>query len=92
MIFYYGIGKGDHDFILVLKSNHTYITYRLHYNQVLPLTGNDVIVLSPLGGTASNFPLRNWKGRPQPYIHVALTFCVYLEPFTSYSTSYNWLG
>ena len=68
MIFYCGIGKGDPDFILVFNSNHTSITHRLRYNQVLLLTGNDVIVLYSLGGAASDFLLRNWKGRPPTLI------------------------
>jgi hypothetical protein len=44
------------------------------------LTGNDVKVLSPLGGAASDFLLRNWKQRPRLYIHAAFTFLEYREP------------
>ena len=35
---------------IVFNSNHTSIMHRFRYNQVLPFAGNDVIVLSPLGG------------------------------------------
>ena len=92
MISYDGIGKGDPNYILKFKINHTSTTHRLRCNQVLPSIGNDVIGSYSLGGAASDFLLRNWKEQPRLYTHVALKFCVYLEPFTSYSTSYNWLG
>jgi hypothetical protein len=48
----------------VFNSNHMSITHRLRYNQVLPLTGNDVIVLHPLGGAASEFHYGIRKGNP----------------------------
>ena len=44
--------KGDHNFILVFNSNHTSIAHLFRYNQLLPLVGNDVIVLFPQGGAA----------------------------------------
>ena len=47
----------------VFYSNHT-------PNQVLPLTGNDVMVLSPLGGTASDFFMRMLLGLPRLSISV----------------------
>ena len=47
-----GIWKGDPDFILVVNNNHTSIVHRFQNNQVLPLTGNDVFVLSSLGSAA----------------------------------------
>jgi hypothetical protein len=71
-----GMGKGDSDFILVFKSNHTSLVYCLRCNKVLPLAGMDVIVLYPLGDAASDFSLRNWRGRLRLCIHIALTFCV----------------
>ena len=40
---------------IVFNSNHTSIMHRFRYNQVLPYAGNDVIVLSPLGGAVSVF-------------------------------------
>ena len=70
--------KGDHDFILVFNSNNTSIMHRIQYNQVLPLAGNDVIVSSPLGGAVSVFLPRILEGWPWLYIHVALTFFVYI--------------
>jgi hypothetical protein len=62
----YGIGKGDPDFISVFNSNHTFITHILRNNQVVRRIG--VIVLYPLGGTASDSSLQNWKGQPRLYI------------------------
>ena len=35
--------------MLVFNSNHTPIMHRFRYNQVLPLTGNDVMLFSLLG-------------------------------------------
>jgi hypothetical protein len=55
VIFHYEFGKDNRDFILVLYSNHTSIMHLLRSAQVLPLAGNDVMVLSPLGGAASDF-------------------------------------
>jgi hypothetical protein len=55
MIHYYGFGKGNSDFTLVFISNQPSITHHLWLNQNFPFAGNDVIVLSPLGGAASNF-------------------------------------
>ena len=78
--------------MLVFDSNHTSIMHRFRYNQVLPFAGNDVIVLSPLGGAVSDFSPRILKWQPRLHVHVALTFCVYLEPFISYSTLFTWLG
>ena len=40
------------------------IRHRFRYNQVLQLAGNDVIVLSPRGGAASDFQIRILKVRP----------------------------
>ena len=82
----------DADFILVFYSKYTSIMHRLRYNQVFSLAGNDVIVLYPLGGVAGDLYIRILKGGPRLYIHVLLTFCVYLEPFRSYSTLFIWLG
>ena len=83
---------GDLDSILVFDSNHTPIMHCFRYKQVLTLAGNDVIVLSPLGGAASDFLIWILKGRPRLYIHVALTVCVYFELFRSYSTLFIWPG
>ena len=44
--------------------------HRFRYNQVLPLTGNDVIVLSPQEGAAAELYVRILKGRPQLYISI----------------------
>ena len=89
---YVRILKGWPQLQIVFNSNHTSIMHHFRYNPVLPLAGNDVIVLSPFGGAVSDFPPRILKGRPWLYIHVALTFCFYLEPFRSYSTLFIWLG
>ena len=44
--------------------------HRFRYNQVLPFAGNDVLVLSPLGGAAAELYVRILKGRPQLYFSV----------------------
>ena len=41
---------GGPDFILVINNNNTSIIHSFRYNQVLPLSGNYVIVIYPLGG------------------------------------------
>ena len=46
--------KSDNDFVLAFNNNHTSIMHRFRYNQVLPLSGNDVIVISPLRGADGN--------------------------------------
>ena len=56
------IWRGDPDFEIVINCDHTSIMHRLLFNQVLQLSGNDVIVLYPLGGAASDFLLWNWEG------------------------------
>ena len=66
--------------------------HRFRYNQVLPFVGNDVIVLSPLGGAVSDFFTTDSERATLTLYHVALTFCVYLEPLKSYSTLSIWLG
>ena len=39
-------------------------------NQIFPLAGNDVIVLSPRGGAAAELYVRILKERPRLYISV----------------------
>ena len=51
----WGFWKGDHKVILVFDSNHTSIMHHFRYNQVLPLAGIDVVVLSSQGGAAGKF-------------------------------------
>jgi len=55
-------------------------------NEVLLPTGNDVIVIHPLGGVSHRFCWRNLKEQPQFHNHGSLTY--YLLPFLSYSTFY----
>ena len=62
--------KSYRDFILVFNSNHTSIMHRFRYNQVEPLAGNDVLVLSPLRGAAAELCVRILVGRPRLYISV----------------------
>jgi len=76
----------------VFNGNYTSIIHHFRYNQVFLLAGNDVIALSPLGGAVGDLSLRILKGQARLSIHVALTFFVYLELFTSYSTLFIWLG
>ena len=59
---------GDPDFILVINNNNTSVMHRFRYNQVLPLSGNDVIVIYPLGGAEGNSLWRIREARPRLYI------------------------
>ena len=76
----------------MFNGNYTSIIHHFRDIEVFLLAGNDVIALSPLGGAVGDLSLRILKERPQLSILVALTFFVYLEPFTSYSTLFIWLG
>ena len=87
-----GLWKGYRDLISVFNSKHSSVMHRFRFNQVLPFARNDVIVFSPLGGAVSEFSPRILRGWPWFYSHVAFTFCLYLEPFRSYSTLFLWLG
>ena len=53
--------KSDHDFVLKFSSNHTSIMHSFRFNQVFPLAGNDVIVLSPQGALQLNYMCEFWK-------------------------------
>ena len=77
---------------IVFNGNYTSIIHQFRDIEVFLLAGNDVIALSPLGGAVGDLSSRILKERPQLSILVALTFFVYLEPFTSYSTLFIWLG
>ena len=50
MIYLYGFGKNDLDFILVFNGNYTSIIHQFRDSEVFLLAGNDVIAISPLGG------------------------------------------
>ena len=50
--------------IQVFNSNLTSIMHCFRYIQVLPFAGNDVIVLSPLGGAVGDFSPRILIGEP----------------------------
>ena len=63
-----GFLKGNPDFISVINNNNMSILHRFRYNQVLPLSGNDVKVISPLGGAEGNSLGWIWEGRPRLYI------------------------
>ena len=76
----------------MFNGNYTSIIHHFRDIEGFLLAGNDVIALSPLGGAVGDLSLRILKERPQLSILVALTFFVYLEPFTSYSTLFIWLG
>ena len=62
------IMKERPDFITVDSGNHMSIMHRFRYNQVLQFAGNDVIVLSPLGGAEINSLGWILEGRPRLYI------------------------
>ena len=72
--------------------NYTSLIHHFRDIEVFLLAGNDIIALSPLGSAVGDLSLRILKERPQLSILVALTFSVYLEPFTSYSNLFIWLG
>ena len=59
-----GFLKGDPDFILVINNYNKSIMHRFRYNQVLPLSGNDVIVISPLGALKVIHWSGFWKDDP----------------------------
>jgi len=85
-IFRLPILKGPPDFMLVLYCNSTSIVHRFRFNELFMFAGNDVIVISSLGGASGNLWLRILTGRPRLYSHVQLTLFVYLERFRRYST------
>ena len=60
--------EGDPDFTLVINNNNTSIMHRFRYNQVLLLSENDVIAISPLGGAEDNSLGWILEGRPRLYI------------------------
>ena len=64
-----GFLKGDPDFIIVINNNNTSIMHRLRFNQVLQLSGNDIIVKSPLGG-AEGDSLR-WILEARPRLNIS---------------------
>jgi len=73
-----GFWKRDHDFLIALHSNFLSGSHGFRDNEVLLPTGNDVIVLSPLGGISYRFCWWNLKERLQFYYHVSLTYFAYL--------------
>ena len=60
-----GFLKGNPDFILVIDNNNTSIMHRFRYNHVLPLSENDVKVISPLGGAEDELSMWILEGRPR---------------------------
>ena len=79
-------------FVVVFHCNFTSIIHQFRYIQVFLLAGNDVIALSSLGGAVGDASLRNLSGQSRLPFHVTLTFFVFLELFSSYSTLFIWLG
>ena len=75
-----------------LHSKFSSIMHRFRDNDVFLQTGNDVMVIPPLGGAVRSFRWRILKGWPQVYIHALLTYFAYLQPLKSYSTFSFWLG
>ena len=86
------IWKGSYEFQLVFYSNFTSILHRFRDNDVFLQTGDDVMVIPPLGGAVRSFRRRILKGWPQVYLHAQLTYFAYLQPLKSYSTFSFWLG
>jgi hypothetical protein len=48
--------KGDHDFLFVFQSNFTSIVHRFRDIYVFLQSGNQGLLISPLGGAAQSFP------------------------------------
>jgi len=72
------------------STNHNFLS-GMHVfwdNEVLLPTGNDVILISPLGGVSHRLCWRNLKEQPQFHNHGSLTHFAYLLPFRSYSIFY----
>ena len=76
----------------MFNGNYTSIIHHFRDIEVFLLAGNDVIAISPLWRAVGDLSSRILKERPQLSILVALIFFVFLEPFTSYSTLFIWLG
>jgi len=87
-----GFWQSDHDFLTAFYNNILSAMHGFRDNGVLLQAGNDFIAISSLRGTSVNFWLRILKGRHILYIHVQLTFFVYLGRFRCYSTFCIWLG
>ena len=86
-----GIRKGENGFLLVFDSNLTSIMHCFRDNDVFLQTGNDVMVIPPLGGAARSFRWRILEGWPKVNIHALLTYFAYLQPPHSFSTfSFGW--
>ena len=73
-----GIWKGVNGFLFVFNSNFISIMHRFLDNDVHLQTGNDVIVLSPLGGAVRSSRWRILIGWPQVHIHPPLTYFTYI--------------
>jgi len=84
--------KSDHYFLIAFHINILSRMHGFRDNEVLLSTGNDVIVISPLGGVSHRFCWRNLIERPRFHYHGLLTYLAYLLPFRSYSTFYFWLA
>ena len=92
IVFNNGIWMSLNGVPLVFNSNFTSIMHRFRDIDVFMQTGNDVIVIPPLGGATRSFQRRILKDWPQVHGHAPLTFFVYLQPLKSYSTFSFWLG
>jgi len=71
------------DFTLLLKWN-VMIAYRLRYNELSLLDGNDVRAISPSGGATINFRMRILQGWPRFYL--SLIFSWYVQAHSKNST------
>jgi len=91
-LFHNGFWKSDHDFQFMIHSNFLATMHGFRDNEVLLPTGNDVIVITRLGGVSHRFCWRNLNERNQFHNHGSLIYFAYLWPFRSYSTFYfGWL-
>jgi len=61
--------KSGHDFLIAFHSNFLSGVHGFRDNEVLLLTGNDVIVISPLGGVSHRFCWQNLNEQRQFHNH-----------------------
>jgi len=83
-IFHDCFWKSDHDFLIAFHGN--FLSGMHGFRGFYCTSGNDVMVIYPLGGISHRFCWRNMKERPWFHNHGSLTYVAYLLPFRSYST------
>jgi len=85
------IADSDPNFILVLHCNYTSIVHRFRFHELFMFAGNDVIVISSLGGASGNFWLRIPK-RATPACFTTLRLIRNTRQSVGHSTSTSVTG